>query len=89
LKYQFRILIKQRTLLSVDFIPARMNSTFQKGGVEEPSYPQLDLSGKLIIKVCLMFMFPLTLRNVPAALALGPEVYSSSNVINTRRSFWG
>ncbi|XP_023715646.1 protein TFG isoform X2 [Cryptotermes secundus] len=27
-----------------------MNSTFPKGGVEEPAYPQLDLSGKLIIK---------------------------------------
>ena len=31
-----------------------MNSSFSKGGGgsgEEPSYPQLDLSGKLIIKV--------------------------------------
>lgn len=27
-----------------------MNSTFPKGGVEESAYPQLDLSGKLIIK---------------------------------------
>jgi len=27
-----------------------MNSTFSKGGGEEQSYPQLDLSGKLIIK---------------------------------------
>jgi hypothetical protein len=41
-----------------------MNSTFQKGGVEEPSYPQLDLSGKLIIKVCLMSMIPSALWKV-------------------------
>lgn len=33
------------------FVLATMNATFSKGSGEEQSYPQLDLSGKLIIKV--------------------------------------
>jgi hypothetical protein len=43
---------------SCRFILARMNSTFAKGGGEEQSYPQLDLSGKLIIKVWYLCVLP-------------------------------